>query len=355
MSITVAIDAHLAFGTSTGDSSYWTGLLYGLAQLDSDLRYLIFFNGELPKSIPECPRFTWQELKGSNSRYWSLVQFPMAARRAGADVLHTQYNVSPVCGGRAVTTIHDVSFFIGPQWFRPRDLFLLRRFIPASVKRAAAVLTVSETSRAEILSFLPAANGKTFSTPLATPVHIKATAQSALLDDLLLPEKFVLTVGTRWPRKNVQLAIDAAELANVPLVITGRVGWGPEELGSNTKSVGFVNDQTLSALYRRASIYLAPSHHEGFGLPLLEAFTCGCPVICSSGGAFPEVAGEAAIVMKSWQVEDWAETIKETLNSSSKLAEMREAGFRRAAQFSWKETARLTEDVYRFAAERIKL
>lgn len=349
MSLTIAIDASLAYGNSTGDSSYWTGLIHGLEQLESTTKYLFFYNGALPAGIPENDRMRWIPLPGSNRRLWSLVQFPLAARRAGADLIHAQYNLSPLVGQRGITTIHDVSFFIGPEWFRARDLHILTKFIPRTVKRARAVVTVSETSKREIETFLPQAQGKTFATPLATPTHIQPLAPDQLLRQrrrLDLPEEFLLTIGTRWPRKNTALAIEAANAAKVSLIVTGKAGWGGESLGDYARAIGYVDNDMLNALYQSATLYLLPSRHEGFGLTLLEAFSSGCPVLCSKGGALPEVAGNAAVIEQTWEPGPWAASIQQLLDSSSKLDALREAGRRRAGDFSWRETARLTEEVY---------
>lgn len=343
----VSIDARLAAGESTGDSSYWTGLLHGLSKIAPDARFLLFSNAARPPGIPESDRFEWRCVPAVNLRWWNLVAFPLAARRAGSHVLHTQYNLSPMAGRIGVTTIHDVSFFVGPEWFKPRDLAILTRFIPASVKRAARVLTVSETSKGEIERFIPASRGKTVAIPEACPIHIDPNSTVPVRPMFGLHGPYLLTVGTRWPRKNMELAVSAADVAGYPLVVTGKPGWGDDLMRSNTKATGYVDAQTLSALYREATLYLAPSHHEGFGLPLLEAFACGCPVMCSDGGAFPETAGDAAVVMHSRRWKDWTDAILELAADSSKLNDLRRRGYARVAQFSWEETARRTMDVYR--------
>lgn len=339
---TIAIDARLAGGTSTGDSAYWSGLLFGLSRSQWNARFLLFSNVAKPPSIPESEKFKWIELHARGSRWWSWVQFPLAARKAGAGAIHTQYSLSPLVGQRGLTTVHDVSFLIEPEWFRPRDRLLLQRFVPASCRRAARVLTVSETSKSEIERLIPFARGKTQVTPLACPIHIDSEARV----EVSLPRPYLLTVGTRWPRKNMRLAVEAAAGTSFPLVVTGKPGWGEETIPDRVTATGYVDAETLSALYRNAALYLAPSFHEGFGLTLLEAFACGCPVLCSSGGALPEIAGDAAIVMGSWESSAWARTIEEVMRDSSKLDDLRKRGRERLGAFSWDKTARLTMEAY---------
>lgn len=355
----VALDARLIGQRSTGDSTYWAGLLQGLSEADSPLNFLLFSNGERPPGIPESPKMRWIRLDSRNSRWWSLVRFPLAARRFGAKAIHTQYNLSPLTGKRGITTVHDVSFFIGPQWFQPKDLFLLRRFVPASVKRASKVIAVSKTSQSEIESYIPAAKGKTTvayngPNPSITPIE-RDPAKQIVHKELGIDQPFLLTVGTRWPRKNMALAINASKLlpSEIPhkLVVTGKPGWGEEVNGDRLIPTGYVSDEQLSALYSAADIYLAPSLHEGFGIPVVEAFACGCPVMCSSGGALPEIAGDAAWVMENWAPNVWARAIADVLSDSGKLDAMRERGNRRAAEFTWKRSAEVHANVYQEVAD----
>ncbi len=346
----VALDARLASRTMTGDTSYWRGLIGGLARLESETVFLLFSNAPRPPGIPETARVRWIQTAPAGDRWWSLVRFPLAARRAGARALHTQYFLSPLVGRHGVTTVHDVSFFIGPQWFGLKDRLLLQSQVPASVRRAARVLTVSETSRQEIERAIPAARGKTVVTPNALREGFErpddATARR-LVASLGVEEPYLLTVGTRWPRKNTALAIEAAARAGRRLVVTGKP-WGDAE-AAGPLYTGYVDDAHLAALYARAALYLAPAFHEGFGIPLLEAFASGCPVVCSNGGALPEVAGGAAEVVPTFDPTDWAERIEGLLVDSGKVGSMRERGYERVKAFDWLATARLTEQAYREA------
>ncbi|MBS1716610.1 MAG: glycosyltransferase family 4 protein [Armatimonadetes bacterium] len=354
--MTIAIDARLIGASATGDSTYWAGLVFGLSQLSDSFRLLLISNQPKPSDLPNDERFVWRRLPGSNSRWWSYVSFPLFARREGADVIHTQYSLSPLAGRRGITTIHDVSFLIGPEWFKPRDRFLLSRTVPAAARRAAAVITVSETSKGEIERLIPAAKGRVTATPLAAATWIKRVeeeeARRTVKNDFGLEGEFLLTVSTRWPRKNMKLAVDAVLGMDrgVPLALTGKAGWDGTEGGGRIRALGYVTNEQLCALYSTASAYLCPSWHEGFGLPLLEAFRCGCPVITSSGGALPEVAGDAAIVLPPDKPGPWTQAIQELLSNSSKMAQMRECGFRREAEFSWRKTAETTLNVYRQVA-----
>jgi glycosyltransferase involved in cell wall biosynthesis len=350
----IALDARLVGTRSTGDATYWRGLIAGLSQLSPEADFLLFSNTVKPEEVPDAPNMRWVHLHSRKSRWWSLFSFPITARRMGAEVIHTQYNLSPLAGRFGITTIHDVSFLIEPSWFKPKDQVLLARFVHPSARRAARVITVSDTSRQDIARFYPDIESKLRVTPLAAGLGLKqmprAEAEQIVAEELGVSLPYVLTVGTRWPRKNMRLAIEAMEgLSDAfphRLVITGKSGWEDDFQGERLHATGYVTDAQLSALYTAADLYLAPSRYEGFGITLLEAFQAQCPVICSAGGAHPEVAADSAIVMDSWEPEAWTRAIADVLGNASKLDLLRQKGVVRAAQFNWKATAQATMRVY---------
>ena len=355
--LTVAIDARLAGGSETGDTAYWSGLLHGLCQTDADARFLLFLNHEPEPKVPLDSRFEVVRVPARSGRIWSLVHFPLKARAMGAQVIHTQYNLSPLVGNRGITTIHDVSFYVGPEWFKPRDLFLLQKFIPQAVRRAKKILVVSHNTEKELGEYIPESKGKCVVTYNALPVFFEPqTREQALpiIQRLGVEPPYVLTVGTRWPRKNMILATDAMSLIGdaVPhkLVITGKPGWGDEMDDPRFQRVGYVTDEEIQALYACADLYLAPSKNEGFGIPLLEAWASDCPVLCSGAPAFVEVAGKGCHVEPSWRPQHWADTIVSLLRDPSKLDLLRKRGRERLAHFSWKETGERTLNAYREVA-----
>lgn len=350
--MTVAIDARLVGTDKTGDATHWRGLLHGLAGLAQTPRLLLLSNVSKPAGIPWNAAWEWVHLPARNTRWWSWVGMPLEARRRGADVVHVQYNLSPLIRN-GITTIHDISFLIGPEWFAPRDRVLLSRGVAASVKRAHRVVTVSNTSKSEIERMLPAAAGKTRVVYNACPPWIRPLRDadaSAARARLGIAEPYALTVGTRWPRKNMELAVQAMDRlpSDLPhrLVVTGKAGWGDQSLGVRGVATGYVGEDDLCALYQGASLYLAPSRHEGFGVPLLEAFACGCPVACSTGGALPEVAADAAEVIPGWNPGDWSQAVEGLLRDSGKLQALRERGYRRVRDFDWAASAETLCRIY---------
>jgi len=355
-----AIDARLVTTRNSGDTSYWRGLIGGLMELaEPDTRFLLFSNVDRPEMIPESGQFEWIKIRAKRSVWWSLVQFPLRARNMGASAIHTQYSLSPLVGHRGVTTIHDVSPLINPDWFSAVDSARFARQMPISAKIAQRIITVSETSKSEILERLTPAAGKVRVTYNGPSQWLKPLERDAarrqLVDRLGLSGPYVFTLGTRWKRKNTGLAVAAAELLSESLphrlVVTGKAyGDETEEPGRRSVWTGYLEDDLIAALYSAADAYLLPSLHEGFGIPLLEAFASGCPVLCSRGGALPEIAADAAEVVPDFSPQTWADRLTSVLTDPSKVIGMRQRGFRRLQDFSWSRTAAETLAIYREVA-----
>ncbi len=356
----IAIDARLYGGENTGDSTYWTGLIdQFILNPFSDLEFLFYVQPENPLLDQSGPGFQVRTISTQNSRWWSMVSLPQAAKHDRAAILHKQYNISPLTKIKRVTTIHDVSFMIGPEWFSQSDRSILTRAIPRTIREADQIITVSKTSQEDIAKYFPLSIGKTtaiYNGPndKIYPIE-KELAKKIVAEKYGLTGPFALTVGTIWPRKNFALAAKAIDLLppniDLKLAVTGKSGWGDPIKGSRLVTTGYVELDDLSALYSAASLYIAPSLHEGFGIPLLEAWICGCPVICSAGGALPEVAGDAAEIIPSWNAEDWALCISQLVSDSGKLEQLRNNGYKRTAQFTWKAAAEQTANVYRKVLE----
>lgn len=350
--MTVAIDARLLGGTSTGDSTYWTCLVPALLEEDPTLRLALLSNKPIPFSHPRVTH----SVHPSPDRAFSLRELPRLAHENGADLLHVQYAIPPFGRVPTVSTYHDVSFLLSPRWFGARDRLLLTLGARAASRRARRILTVSETSRREVERRLPFARGKVDVALNACPPWIRPLPRAeidARLDRLGIERPYVLTVGTRWARKNMELAVDACDHLpdDLPhrLVVTGKHG-GAKRLGKRGMATGYVDEEDLSALYGGADLYLAPSLHEGFGLPIVEAFRCGCPVLTTGLGAMKEVADAAAAIVPP-EATFWASEIEDLLRDAGRLDGLRERGLERERAFTWAASARATLACYRSALD----
>ena len=371
----IGIDARTLSGRFTGDRTYWRGLLGGLSAVDTVNEYVLYTRGPIEGEPPELgPNFQWKQIaKPSNDALWMLSAFPKALQADKIDVGHTQYNI-PLLGVPCpvVTTVHDISFQIHPDLFLPKDRRILQTFVPRSMRKAAAVLAVSESTRRDILRSYPQipkekvfvvleAAGKQFKFPSGGQETARTAANTALgLDD----KPYLLAVGVLQPRKNLEVLLDAFALLKLGphppphrLIIAGKRGWLdetdaqlaalPAEVTREIVLAGYVSDDALPTLYGGADALCYPSRYEGFGLPPLEAMACGCPVLCSRASSLPEVVGDAGILLPFGDSSAWAHALEKLLASPAVQARWRERGPERAALFSWEKAGRETVEIYK--------
>jgi glycosyltransferase involved in cell wall biosynthesis len=368
----IGIDARAIGGRLTGDRTYWRGLLSGLAEVDDTNEYVLFLRNTLSSvdllNLP--PNFSFRIIPSASERVWSMVDFGRGLRGERIELAHVQYTLPPLLPCPAVTTVHDISFHLFPQLFSPRDRWLLNSSIPNSIRRAKAVLTVSESSRHDILAAYPFLKPeKVVATPLAAGSAFrllspqqKSEARAMLLEKYGIDTPFILSLGVLQPRKNlpvlVKAFIDAKVSADLPhkLVIAGKVGWLSTETelvigdgGDEVKLIGYVPDEDLPLLYGCADIMAYPSLYEGFGLPVLEAMASGCAVIASNNSSFPEVVGEAGILLPPDDIGLWSKSLTLLATNKDMQISLLTKGIRQAANFSWASTAKKILSVYRNA------
>ncbi|MDY7577626.1 glycosyltransferase family 1 protein [Herbaspirillum sp. RTI4] len=289
------------------------------------------------------------------------------------DVMHATDHMIPSLGKLpVVATIMDAIPMAHPEWvsnnFRSAKNWLWRR----SAQSARHVITISEYSKQQIHRHFKIPSGKISVTPLGVDarwfVPVTTSAVAAMLERYALPDKFFLTVGTLQPRKNIARVIDAYQALapgvrnQVALVIVGRAGWQCEELVANLERGAFgksvrwlkhVPDEDLVTLVSAAEALIFPSLYEGFGLPVVEGFAAGTPVITSSTTALPEVAGDAALLVNPLDALDIANAMQRVLEETGLADSLREKGTLRAREHSWERTASLTFQIYeRVASDR---
>ena len=271
---------------------------------------------------------------------------------------------------KSVITIHDLIYLLYPDKYpsgiRGRIIYEMQKIL---VKRMDAIITISETSKKDIVRFLGIPAEKIFPVHLAARDTFKVITNQKYLDSVkkkyALPEKFVLYVGDVNCNKNLPTLCKAVKAAKTTLVIVGKQAVSkdfdknhPEnkslvkllkEYGndSSIKRLGFVDDEDLVALYNLATVYVQPSFYEGFGLPLLEAFACKLPVIASKIQAHVEIGGEAPLYVDPKKYEDFSEKIRMVMNDEKLRKDMISKGLDKVSEYSWDKTANETAEVYR--------
>lgn len=272
-----------------------------------------------------------------------------------------QFNDIPV-----VATLHDAIPFSHPHWANSRHRHLKNLLMRRSARWADAVVCISHAVVDDIVRYWQVPESRISVIHHGVDMRRFSACSPSVLKRVRalynLPHSFVLFIGTLQPRKNLERLLDAHACLPItlqkatPLVIAGGIGWGGRRLKARlTQAVesatviftGYVADADLPALYQAATLFALPSLHEGFGLPVLEAFASKVPVLCSDRGALPEVAGGAACLVNPESTDDIRDNLKKLLVDAALRKDMIESGYRRASLFTWQETAQKTAKLYR--------
>lgn len=310
----------------------------------------------------------------------TCIGLPRAARAAKLDVFHAPAYTAPPWGVHPlVLTIHDVSYARHPEWYPYRRDPLRRAFYRASARAADCIITDSDFSRREISAAYGIDGERIHVVPLGVSAAFRPAAPGTSASDAAgdaarrpstlapPPGPIILHVGDLHPRRNVGVLIDAVAwlrahqpgLTAVGLTLVGRDAGDGASLRARARAAGLdahavtfvedADDALLIEWYQRAAVFAYPSRYEGFGLPVLEAMACATPVVASTAASLPEVAGDAGVMIDPLDPRAWREALAAVLCSPERAAALRESGLRRAARFTWMNTAALTLDAYRAA------
>nr|MBC7245247.1 glycosyltransferase family 4 protein [Chloroflexota bacterium] len=281
-----------------------------------------------------------------------------------AELYHaTEHLLMPLRDIPTVLTVHDLVYHLYPAYHKRLNYWFLNTAMPLFVRRASALITISESSKRDLMRIYQVPEDKiTVVYEAASPAFYPAPAEQVaeIKARYGLPEQYLLALGTIEPRKNLIRLVEALRLLRqkypqLALVIVGSAGWLYQDFFQmlekldDPKAVllsGYVPDEDLPAIISGAEAYVLASLYEGFGLPILEAMACGTPVVCSNTSSMPELGGDAARYFDPHDVRDMAATIGTVLADADLRAEMRQRGLTQAARFSWQRAAQETLAVY---------
>jgi glycosyltransferase involved in cell wall biosynthesis len=381
--VNIVVDARWIIPETSGIGIYTRELLARLPRLAPDWQFRVLFRSQsLADGTLAAAGLTGQPNVLSTVLPYGVfapsgqLKLPLALRRWGCDLYHSPNYMIPYLAFprsrkgriRCVTTIHDVIPLIMPDHApksRKSRLFpLFVRCLRESVLRSDAVLTVSHASRRDLIGSLRLGEGAAARVQVVyngVGGDLHSEGRKPIASDPSAA-RTLLYVGRLDPYKNVVRLVEAFAQ------VRARVGYplaltlvGPpdprypeaanraRELGvaDAVRFTGFVTDAELAEAYRSADLLVHPSRYEGFGLQLIEAMRCGLPVVCTDGGAQPEVAGDAAVVVPAGDTAALATAIEATLASPSRLQGLQRLGVARAAQFNWDTATAQTAAVYR--------
>lgn len=356
--VRVGVDCHSVSGLHQGIRTHVLELFGRAVTLAPDIDF--FLLAEEPEALARfsaafrAPNAALIPLRHSGPVRRLLVELPRLARRHRLDLLHCQYIAPPLAPCRTAVTIHDLLFETAPRfftrWFTLRSRILMR----LSAARATLVCTVSEFSRGELVRLYGLAPRDVLVVANAADrgrFHPGADGQEVVRRRGLTPGAYLLSVGRLEPRKNQATLLRAyARLPRdaPPLVIVGQrhFGYGEvAELAASAALAGRVHlledvvDQELPAWYRNALGFVYPSWAEGFGMPVIEAFASGVPVICSDTTALTEVAAGAAVLVPPDDVAGLADAMSALVLAGERRMELAERGLERARAYDWDASA----------------
>jgi glycosyltransferase involved in cell wall biosynthesis len=312
---------------------------------------------------------------GSLGRHWWSAGLPLYLRRSKLELFHgTNYDIPLWRRCANVLTIHDLSHLLHPETHEKRSVKRAHRRLPVMTRTADAIITPTESVRREVCELLSVNSEKVSAIPEAARACFRPLTFAETGDvrsRLGIGDNFLLAVGTLEPRKNLAVLVAAfADVtrarpqSNEQLVIAGGRGWlsGPlfkaiekSPVQDRIVLTDYLHDDDLRALYSSCRAFIYPSICEGFGLPPLEAMACGAPVIASRIPAIEETTGGAALLFDPKSSGELTQRLLELLGNENTRREFSTAGQRRATEFSWENTARLTWDVYQEAWQRFCL
>jgi glycosyltransferase involved in cell wall biosynthesis len=368
----VAIDTRKIHDFGIG--TYIRNLLRQLARIDRETEYVLLCREpDLGIAAQLGPNFRSVREPSPNYSLREQIHVPWVLRRERPDVYHAPHYVLPAAVRcRSVVTIHDCIHLMFPQYLPNRAAYAYARAsMWAAARRSDRILTVSEASKRDILSLFNVKPEKIVVVYNAIDEHFSTTPSeehvARIRERYQLDHKFVLYVGNIKPHKNLVRLIEAfSELRrthdDLKLLIIGdeisklpalRRAVHHHKLHKYVRFLGYLKDDTLTVLYRLASVFVFPSLYEGFGLPPLEAMASGTPVVTSNVSSLPEVTGDAAVLVDPYDVDSIRDGIRRILDDPQLAEELRIKGLKRAREFSWERSVEKTQRVYReVAADR---
>lgn len=256
------------------------------------------------------------------------------------DVFHSSDWVQPPTFAKKVTTYHDVVPLKYPQWSHPKIIEVHKRRLKIVEKEIDIVIAVSDATKKDLLevSSIPEEKIKVIYEGISELFKPQSGEDIAKFKiKMNLPKEYVLSIGGVGERRNLKRIKKVTEGLN--LIITG-------------ENIPYVSEQEMPLLYSGASVLLYPSFYEGFGLPILEAMSCGTPVITSNISSMPEIGGDGAIYVDPKDEEEIEKKLKEVLEDNDLKKELIKKGFERSKKFSWEKCAEETADVYKMVMKK---
>jgi glycosyltransferase involved in cell wall biosynthesis len=369
----IIVDARCLRGAAGGVATYTAALVEHLPRLLPNVPIVLIRHPDAGR-ISNAPGVSEWLLDGIPNHPWTFLRMGrwLNERLGQGDLFHAPYRMLPRgVASLAVLTMHDAMQIVCPELVFPNPVLrpVLHRYWSAAVRdslrHAGRILAVSRHSAADTVRVDPACAPRVRVTHLGVDrsFHPLPAEEALRASAAIVPEgmRFFLVLGGGYPNKNHAGAIAAfarAFTASDPfhLLLIQRERTLPREIARALGRAGLsgrvhvrseIGADALVALYNRAEALLFPSLYEGFGLPVLEAMACGCPVVSSNLTSLPEVAGDAALLCDPRDIDAFAKAMRSLSSNDALRRDLSARGRERARGFSWETTARETIATYR--------
>jgi len=360
----IAIDAsQIVF--KTGVSFYTSNLLKGLSKIDKKNEYVFLYNtNSLMGTYSKYKNVKEVVINIQNKLLWDQIGVPKVVKSEKIDIIfNPKLSIPLFAPSKKVFTLVGLEQFALPNVFKWYDHIYFRIMIPLFCRRANTIIVMTNTGKNDLMKYLNVSRDKIEVIYGAYHKRFKVTKNIenllAIKQKYNLPEKYMLFVGGLTPLKNFSNIIKAFKIIKnkipVKLIVAGFKRWKYAKdlelikklkLQNDIITLGFVPDDDLPYLYNSAQCLIFPSLYEGFGIPLLEAQACGCPVICSKTGCTPEVSGGAASLVNPYNYKEIAQAIYDVLNNRDLREKLIEAGLENVKKFSWSKAAKQTLELF---------
>lgn len=348
----------------SGVERYIIELVHSLIRLKTEHELVLISDAKVWPEASGAKRVPLKTMGVFSRLYHDHFKIRKIAREERLDLLHCpKTTIAAGLSCPTIMTVHDVIFLRHRRAYSSLWKWYWTRTVLRSVQRATRILCVSDQTARDVEDLIPASQGKVH--PIRSGVNLDLFSSyskekgAKIRKELGLDSPYFFFVGNITVRKNIPLLLDAYEKIRTKidgcLVLAGGISYGAEQVlkrvtGGNAQKdirfLGRISDEQLCALYQGATSLVYPSQYEGFGLQVLEAMASGCPVIASTGGALPEVVGEAGVLIDLASSGDLPEAMLRVYRDESFRADLIRKGHERLGAFRWEETARKTMDLY---------
>lgn len=365
----IGFEAKRIYHNTTGLGNYGRDLVRILSSHYPDNHYFLYnpkvkkidrlpLKNNITEVLPSA--YMWKKL----SSLWRQTAVVKQVKNDKIDVYHGLSGEIPIGLDRnhipSVVTIHDLIFIRYPQWYSFIDRNIYLQKAKYATHHSDRIIAISEQTKSDIVEFLGISPKKIEVVYQGCHEVFKKTMSEEFISHTIrslgLPSEFILNVGTVEKRKNILIVIKALALLDFPIVIVGRKTNYYTEIQNFVRSNAMENRvifleglslEQLSALYRRASLFVYPSVFEGFGIPIIEALYSGTPVLSSTGSCFSEAGGEHSAYAPSHDVEAFQKHIRDILTDSERQKKMIDEGRKFVQRFNDEQVAQNTMRVYK--------